>query len=214
MQVLMFLGYHYMGISTKDISVYVSASSLPVGDPGWTKVGDYTLSQGVLDETIDYSDLIRFTATSAVQYVQIHIISNYGGSFAGLAEVEFSGVGISTPLKSIWNNVSDYTYIWWAYGLRDASKVFNIQTSRYGLSFDFDNFTLNTFGQLTAPVKEEDALTQNNDLVNGLPAAGIECVVEQSGLRYKAIGAGPSTGNCRLFENGKYFQRRQIDNVA
>ena len=31
--------------------------------------------------------------------------------------------------ESIWQNNSDYTFMWWAYGLRDPSKVFHIQTS-------------------------------------------------------------------------------------
>ena len=42
--------------------------------------------------------------------------------------------------EAVWQSNRDYTFMWWAYGLRDPSRVFHIQTSNYGLSFDFDDF--------------------------------------------------------------------------
>ena len=64
--------------------------------------------------------------------------------------------------ESVWKNNRDYTFMWWAYGLRDPSRVFHIQTSHYDLSFDFDDFELNTFGPIVNAASEEKVLYQDN----------------------------------------------------
>jgi hypothetical protein len=116
--------------------------------------------------------------------------------------------------EAVWRNNGDYTYMWWAYGLRDPSTVFHIQTSHYGLSFDFDDFELNTFGPIVDAPSEEEALFQDNSLIESLDRAALHCVVEYDGHRYEATGAGPAWSDCMLVESGKFFQRCWLERLS
>ena len=132
-----------------------------------------------------------------------------------LAGVAFAGSepnGINA--ESVWRNTSEYTFMWWAHGLRDPSKVFHIQTSHYGLSFDFDDFELNTFGPLVNAGSQEEVLAQDNQLIEGLDRAALHCVIERGGSRYEATGAGPAWEDCMLVESGTYLQRRWLENIT
>ena len=120
-----------------------------------------------------------------------------------VAGAEPNGVGAA----AIWQNNRDYTFMWWAYGLRDPSKVFHIQTSRYGLSFDFDDFELKTFGPIANAACEEEVLLQDNNIIESLDRAGLRCVVEHDGYRYEATEAGPDWTDCMLVDSGKFFQQ-------
>lgn len=115
---------------------------------------------------------------------------------------------------SLWSNVKDYTYMWWADGLRDGSKVFNIQTSRYGLSFDFDDFELKKLAPILGAPTEEEALVQDNSVVQGLADAALKCIIESRGERYRAISAGPYQQDCMIVESGKFFHREWIENIS
>ena len=67
---------------------------------------------------------------------------------------DLRGSDIPAPLRgeaTMWDNTADYTYQWWAAGLRAPDKVFHIQTSRYGLAFDFHQFRLTRFGPIETP---------------------------------------------------------------
>jgi hypothetical protein len=128
----------------------------------------------------------------------------------GIAGAEPNGIEAAT----VWKNNRDYTFIWWAYGLRDPSRVFHIQTSHYGLSFDFDDFELNTFGPIVNPASEEDVLYQDNTLIESLDRAALQCVVEYDGYRYEATGAGPAWTDCMLVESGKFFQRCWLERLS
>ena len=76
----------------------------------------------------------------------------------GVTGAEPNGIEAST----VWKNNRDYAFMWWAYVLRDPSRVFHIQTSHYGLSFDFVDFELNTFGPIVNAASEEKVLYQDN----------------------------------------------------
>ena len=120
--------------------------------------------------------------------------------------------------QDCYNNVADYTYMWWANGFRDASYVFNVQTSRWGLSFDYDAFALTRFGPISNPATEDTVLTQTNTTINNLPATSITATVEVNGVNYNSVGAGqgssPVNGSCRTVESGKYFQRMDLDHIS
>ena len=120
----------------------------------------------------------------------------------------------SIDKESIWQNNSDYTFMWWAYGLRDPSKVFHIQTSHYGLSFDFDDLKLHTFGPIANAAPEQNVIVQDNSLIEELDNAALQCVIEHDGLRFEASGAGPRWENCMLVESGKFFQRRWLEKLT
>jgi hypothetical protein len=113
-----------------------------------------------------------------------------------------------------WNNVNDYVFAWWADGLRDAAMVFNIQTSRYGLSFDYDDLGINAFAPINNPATEQQALKQDNSIVNSLPAADIDCVIENNSNRYKDTGAGSNRKDCQLIESGKFFHRKWLKGLT
>lgn len=104
--------------------------------------------------------------------------------------------------------------MWWANGLWDESKVYNIQTSRYGLSLDADDLRLRKLGPIDAPSVEAAVLTQDNAPIDVLPEVSIEIALEASDQRYAAQGAGPLTDDFQLIESGKYFQRRWLTNLA
>ncbi len=79
----------------------------------------------------------------------------------------FTGVRATAEAlpPAVFENVQDYTYMWWAHGLRDDRKIFNIQTSNYALSFDWDQFALKSLTPLVDPPDEAEALTMSNEAV-------------------------------------------------
>jgi len=127
-----------------------------------------------------------------------------------VAGAEPNGIGAAT----VWQNNRDYAFMWWAYGLRNPSRVFHIQTNHYGLSFDFDDFELKTFGPILNAACEEEVLLQDNAIVESLDRAGLRCVVEHDGYRYQATKAGPDWTDCMLVESGKFFQRCWLEGVS
>lgn len=132
-----------------------------------------------------------------------------------LTSVAFAGTDPNVVLtESIWRNNRDYTFMWWAYGLRDPSRVFHIQTSHYGLAFDFDDFELKTFGPIANAASEEEVLVQDNALIESLDRAALRCVVEHNGYRYDATDAGPAWTDCMLVESGKFFQRYWLEHLS
>ena len=133
-----------------------------------------------------------------------------------IAEIYAYGAADIGRLKAedAWNNVNDYVFAWWADGLRDVAMVFNIQTSRYGLGFDYDDLRINTFGPLDNTATEQQALKQDSTIVNSLPAADIDCVIENNSNRYTDTGAGSSSKDCQLVENGKFFHRKWLKDLT
>jgi hypothetical protein len=113
-----------------------------------------------------------------------------------------------TNPDNLWKNVADYTYMWWAYGFRSPQRIYNIQTSRFGLSFDAGIFNLRKLGIFKQPVSEDEALTQDNRMIEALPDVSLEMVIEVDGKRFKAAPAANNTDNYKIIETGKYFQRR------
>ena len=132
--------------------------------------------------------------------------------FVGIVFADSDPNGIEA--ESVWQNNSDHSFMWWAYGLRDPSKVFNIQTSHFGLSFDFDDFELKTFGPIANVASAEDVLLQDNRVVEGLSHAALRCVIERKGMRYEASNAGPAWTDCMLVESGRFFQRRWLEKLT
>ncbi len=104
----------------------------------------------------------------------------------------------------------DFVYQWWADGLPAPQKIFNIQTSRYGLSFDFHQFQLRKLGLIANPASESEVLRQDNAPIENLPDFSLAASLELPGQTYPVMGAGRTFDDCQLVENGKYFQRRWL----
>jgi len=105
--------------------------------------------------------------------------------------------------------------MWWANGLRDEAKVFNIQTSRYALSFDYGRFRLTHLLPLADAPSQSQALVLNNKKIFGESNISLECVLHADGRQFRA--AAPGRGdpvNCHLVESGRFFQRRYIEGLS
>ena len=139
----------------------------------------------------------------------------------GLAAVGILACGCQTPAsKNVggketntmnwWKNASDYTTQWWANGLHHAELVFNMQTSRLGLSFDVSHFQLRRFGPITKAITIDEVLAGDNTLVDSLPEVKFEAAVEVGGQRCQITSAGRTFEDCQLIESGRFFQRRWL----
>ncbi len=167
------------------------------------------------------------SSTSAGRLSRRSFFKLAGAAAAGLLTARCDGVNITHLVNpvipqfkgdlSMWS--SDYLFQWWADGLKAPAKVFNIQTSHYGLSFDFHAFRLRAFGLIANPPTEAEALRQDNRLIESLPEVSIRAALEK-GQRYTVIGAGrtelknTSYEDCQLIESGRYFHRRWLTNLV
>ena len=118
-------------------------------------------------------------------------------------------------MRSVLGNASDYTQMWWANALRDEAKVFNIQTSRYAMSFDYSRMQLTHLLPLTKAPTQSQALVMSNKAVFGESNIALECMLHAGGRQFRiAAPKRVDTGNCRLIESGRFFQRRYLTALA
>ena len=123
-----------------------------------------------------------------------------------------AGEDIRTSLLA---HASDYTYSWWANGLRDDAKVLNIQTSRLAASFDYGKMKLTHLTPLTRAPKMSAALTAPNRELFGKSDIAMECTLHADGRQFRiAAPKRVNTADCQLVESGRFFQRRCMTNVA
>jgi hypothetical protein len=117
--------------------------------------------------------------------------------------------------ESVLANASDYTYMWWANGLRDEAKAFNIQTSRYAMSFDYGRMQLTHLMPLAKAPTQSQALVMSNKAIFGKNNIALECVFHAGGRQFRiAAPKRVSTSNCQLIESGRFFQRRYLTALA
>ena len=117
--------------------------------------------------------------------------------------------------QSVLGNASDYGYMWWANGLRDEAKVFNIQTSRYAMSLDYGRMQLTHLMPLADAPTQAKALVMSNKAVFGKSNIALECMLHAGGRQFRiAAPKRVDTGNCQLIESGRFFQRRYLTALA
>ena len=117
--------------------------------------------------------------------------------------------------QSVLANASDYSYMWWANGLRDDAKIFNIQTSRYAMSFDYGRMQLTHLMPLTDAPAQSKALVMSNKAVFGKGNIELECVLHAGGRQFRIVAPKRvNTSNCHLVESGRFFQRRYLTALA
>jgi len=105
--------------------------------------------------------------------------------------------------------------MWWANGLRDEAKVFNIQTSRYAMSFDYGQMQLTHLMPLPDAPTQSKALVMSNKAIFGKSNIALECVLHAGGRQFRiAAPRRVDTGNCQLIESGRFFQRRYLTALA
>jgi hypothetical protein len=113
--------------------------------------------------------------------------------------------------RSVLGNVSDYSYMWWANGLRDEAKVFNIQTSRYAMSFDYGKMRLTHLTPLANAPTPAQALVMSNKAFFAKSNIALECILHAGGRQFRITTPGRvDPSNCHLVESGRFFQRRYL----
>jgi hypothetical protein len=116
--------------------------------------------------------------------------------------------------QSVLANSSDYTYMWWANGLGDRTKAFNIQTNRYAMSFDYGKMQLTHLTPLTDAPTLSKAMTMGNKAVFGKRDITLECTLRSDGRSFRiAPPKRVNTHDCQLIESGRFFQRRYLTNL-
>lgn len=146
-------------------------------------------------------DFLKLAGTGAAGF----LVSRCGKSPAG-SRGEVS--------ENMWWSTDSYVYHWWADGLRAQDKVFNIQSSTCGLSFDFQHCALRKLGRIANPPSEAEALLQDNSLIESLPDVSLTAEMRVGDRHVSVTGAGRSYEDCQLIESGRYFQRRWMTHLA
>ena len=150
-------------------------------------------------------DRIGFAAAYPGAYYDNVKLTNLGASV---------GPTNSELPAGVYKNVGDYTYMWWQDGLRNANKIINIQTSRYGLEIDADALTMPYFGPIASPATEANALMSANSVVDGVGAATISCQLKSGSTTYSSNGASTNTGRHPIIETGKFLQHRVFQDLS
>lgn len=123
-------------------------------------------------------------------------------------------------------SITDYTYMWWENGLRTTGddRRLNIQTGKYGLSYDPYNLNITKLGVITDPKTEEEAAKEDNAVIAGLEDTSTAFSVTYDGNTYTnakcpdmvTMTFPPQTGNSnsdysnyayRMIESGRLVQR-------
>jgi hypothetical protein len=116
----------------------------------------------------------------------------------------------------------DYGYLFWPrnhwYRWGQFVDVQHIQTGYYGLTFDVSQASFNTLGPIAEFYGPEEALVQDNAVLNALPAAAVTYGVRAGQTIHAATGfygreraqANPS----ELIDMGRFMQRVEIPEVT
>ena len=111
------------------------------------------------------------------------------------------------------NRAEDYSFMWWAHGLRDQKRIRCYQTGRYGMAVDTENIRVLHLGTIAKAASAEEVLTQNNDTVFSLPDADLSLSVTIEGKVYRCVRGVvkyPEQNGARLVESGCFFQRGDV----
>jgi len=125
-----------------------------------------------------------------------------------------AGAEPESGIETLVASVSDYTYSWWMFGLRDERRVLAVRTSRFAMAMDVPKLKLTHLTFHDKAVSEADALVEENDAVFGRPNASLVCTVHSGGSAYRAVGASGDPADCHLVESGKFFHRREINGLT
>lgn len=123
------------------------------------------------------------------------------------------GQAQAVPLKSF-ENQKDYSYMWWTNTIKTGNKIFSIKTSRYALSFDYQNLALTSL--IVSKVQASDDFVLRETNAQSFPAnnpSQIRFGMETEGGMYWCTSSSGNIDDCQLIETGKYFQRRFINKL-
>lgn len=119
--------------------------------------------------------------------------------------------------RSVLEPAADYTFMSWAYGWRGRSpeghRVLNIQTNRYGLSFDLERGSLTHLGIIDQPLPPRQAVAQSNDVIFSLPQAILRYRLQVGEKVFESGEVAPGMDDPYLLESGRFFQRMEFQRV-
>jgi hypothetical protein len=140
-------------------------------------------------------------------------------AYIGMALSAFFGIATGSdglrhiePYKCMHKN-DDYSFVWWAYGLRDQRHIQCYQTGNYGLAIDTDKVHILHLGIISNPANAEEVLTQDNDTVFNLPPAELGLNITVAEKTYRCVRStkkNPSHNGPRIIDSGYFFQRCDI----
>jgi hypothetical protein len=178
-----FLPNGYMLERSTNGGAYETIARIPAGTSTWQ---DADVKQGV---TYRY----RLVAYNAV-------VS------ASTGAVEATSIsGPNAFPASAFLNTRDYGTMWWRAGVR-GERVWQIQTSRYAMTFECDSLNLSTIFPLSSYLPETTALIQPNE--QSFPASSLALNLTASGSSFGIGAYSTNNDDAHLLESGKYFQRR------
>ncbi|MDW5290145.1 hypothetical protein [Formosa sp. PL04] len=116
--------------------------------------------------------------------------------------------------KELYNNQSDYSYMWWMKTIKTGNQVFAIKTNNYSLSFDYKNLSIQNFSINNSDKPAEHVLRETN--AESFPEKNpfqFSFGLKRNGETIWCTNTSGQDDDCQLVETGKYFQRRFITNL-
>jgi len=115
-------------------------------------------------------------------------------------------------LTSFGVQAQEYGMLWWADGLRGASRQLNVQTNSYGLAFDTTRANITRLGPISNPPAYDLAATQDNTVIAALPEAKLLIEATVNGTRYTCTRAAANLLDhanypVRLIDGGRFLNR-------
>ncbi len=122
---------------------------------------------------------------------------------------------IALILTAFAAHAEDYGHLWWADGLRGASRALHVQTSHYGMAFDTTKANITRLGPIAGPATYADAAAQTNDLIAALPEAKLVLTARVGEKVYTCTRAAANLGDhpnypVRLIDGGRFLNRFDI----
>eukprot|EP00898_Chlorokybus_atmophyticus_P007274 jgi/Chlat1/7548/Chrsp63S07050 len=116
-------------------------------------------------------------------------------------------------------SAADYAYMYWKDGLRDSTQLtLAVQTSRYGLEWNYNTLKLLSFGALRQRYSEPYVLNLFNDMIEGSSLPGTPSLtfgLVVTGKTYTAVGtSGDFIQSAELIEHGRWYNRRRYDAIS
>ena len=134
------------------------------------------------------------------------------------------GPNIILHKKPITPKDLNYTYSWWANGIRDynnSTRRMNIMTGSYGMSIDPYNLKIEKLGSFSTPISREKAqMTTANTMITSLPQHSLKLYAKvgsdiyESGTSDDGMNFGAYRYNYRTIEAGRISQRFDVINFS
>jgi len=125
---------------------------------------------------------------------------------ASTGAVEATSISGSNAFPaSAFLNTRDYGTMWWRSGVR-GERVWQIQTSRYAMTFACDSLNLSTIYPLSTYLPETTALVKATE--ENSPASSLSLNLSAAGSSFGIGAFSTNNDDAQLIESGKLFQRR------